>query len=122
MTIMFWVFGVALALELILISTSFGWRARKVLMPITVVLTAFASGGIALWRPTVFSVLFLVLGLYRVFAMMRVAENRMHEQYLRRATRHSSLALLGLQALAAALWWAWARWHTTGHAAWSALA
>lgn len=122
MTIMLWLFGVALVLELLLVWTPLGWRARKVLVPPAVLLTAFAAGGIASWQLNVPSVLFLVLSLYRIFNMMRVSENRMHEQYLRRATRRATVVLLGLQGVVGVAWWAWDRWHTTGHGAWGVLA
>jgi hypothetical protein len=121
MAIMFWIFDVAIALELLLACTSLGWRARKVLAPIVLMLTTFASGSITLWYPNVFSVLFLLVSLYRVFNMVRVAQGRMHEAYLRRATRRTGLVLMSVQLIVVVGWWAWERWHTNSQLSWAVL-
>jgi len=120
---MFWAFDGALLLELLLVYTPMGWRVRKFLAPMALLMTAFASGGIALWRPNVASFLFLLLSLYRVFNMVRIIENRMHEHYLRRATRRTSFMLLAMQALLVVIWYIWERWHMSNmHVYWSVLA
>lgn len=120
---MFWVFDSALLLELLLVYTPMGWRVRRFLAPATLLMTAFASGGIAVWHTNIASALFLLLSLYRVFNMVRIIENRMHEHYLRRATRRTSFILLAMQALLVILWYIWERWHTTNmHVYWGVLA
>jgi glycosyltransferase involved in cell wall biosynthesis len=122
MVIMFWILGASLALELFLEYAPGVWRARKVLAPVSMLLTAFSSGGIFAWHLNVFTAVLLVLGLYRVFNLMRITENRMHEAYLRSSTKRSSLMLALLQVTVGALWLGWDKWHATGHAAWSLLA
>ncbi|HSW99532.1 MAG TPA: glycosyltransferase family 2 protein [Patescibacteria group bacterium] len=123
MMIMFWVFDIAILFELLLLCTPLGWHLRKFLAPLALLLTAFASGGIALWRPSIFSVLFLVIGLYRVFNMVRIVENRMHTLYLRHATRRTGLLLMALQILLVTLWAAWEYWHTSNvHMYWAVFA
>ncbi|HSW66816.1 MAG TPA: glycosyltransferase family 2 protein [Bacillota bacterium] len=114
MTVILWAFGVAVALELLMEWVRPVWRLRKWLAPVCMLLTAFASGGIALWRPNVFSVLIGFIGLYRVFNYLRLVEARMHERYLYLATRRTGLVLLGLQAAVGAGWLAWERWHESG--------
>jgi hypothetical protein len=121
MTIMLCVLALGALLELGMQLVPFLWRARKILAPLSLLATAFACGGVAVWHLTVFSVLFGLVGAYRVFNLIRVLEERMHEHYLRRVTRRTTLVLLALQAVDAAAWWAWAQWHTSGHAAWAAV-
>ncbi|HUS26557.1 MAG TPA: glycosyltransferase [Nevskiaceae bacterium] len=94
------------------------WRWRKVLAGIALVATALASGGMLAWQFNLCSVLLVGLGGYRILNHWRVIEARMHEGYLRRATWRTTWALWGLQLVVGGLWWAWDRWHTTGHVMW----
>jgi Glycosyl transferase family 2 len=122
MTIMLWLFALAALLEITLHTVPLLWPMRKVLAGMALVLTGFSIGGIfALW-PNAWSALFLFFGLYRLLNNLRVVEGRMHVVYLRRSTRRTSLALLGLQLMVVALWLAWDRWHTSGYTVWAVLA
>jgi hypothetical protein len=119
---MLWIFGLGVAVELILQCISVGWRARKVLAVAAVLVNGFGAGAIALWRPNVFSILIAVFSLFRAFNNIRIAEARMHEHYLHRVTRRTALTLIGLQAVFALLWAVWYNWHTTGYLSWALLA
>lgn len=68
-------------------------------MAIPVALTAFASVGLTLeyWSPLV--LLLPVVAAFRIFNWLRIAEGRMHEHYMRRATLRSSLVLGFLQLI-----------------------
>jgi hypothetical protein len=118
---MLWIFGLGVAVELVLQCITAGWQARKVLAVAAVLINGFSAGAIALWRPNVFSVLIAVVSLFRAFNNIRIAEARMHEHYLHRVTRRTALAFIGCQAVLTALWVAWYNWHTTGHLSWVAL-
>ncbi|HSX30072.1 MAG TPA: glycosyltransferase [Candidatus Saccharimonadales bacterium] len=112
------VFLAGVLLELALHYIPALWRARKVVAVLCVVLTAFACDSIALWKPNVCSVLIGIIGLYRVFNYLRIAEGRMHEGYLRRATRRTSLLLIAFQAVIALYWLAWHAYEPSAQVAW----
>jgi chlorobactene glucosyltransferase len=118
MSIMFWVFLASALLEFLLVGVRPLWRVRTPLAVGATVLTAFAAGGVVAWEPNVFSALLLVVSLYRVFNMTRITQNRMHEAYLRRATRRTTAALLGMQAAVGLAWWAWHVLEPAPHAMW----
>lgn len=107
MVVMFWLFGAAALLELLLAYVRPLWRWRAPLSVGITALAAFASGGIAAWQPTVFSVLLVAVTLYRVINMMRITYGRMHVEYLRWATRRTSTILLAVQAGLVGAWWVW---------------
>jgi glycosyltransferase involved in cell wall biosynthesis len=98
------------------------WRWRTARAIAVTLLAAFSAGGIAAWQPNVFSVLLGVATLYRVLNMTRITENRMHDAYLRRATRRTTVALLGLQGAIGLSWWAWHTWEPHGSAMWTVAA
>jgi len=111
----------AAALELAVHVAGKHTKLRTVLATLALAAGSFASGALVVADLTVFSVLLLLLGLYRIVNMLRVVEARMHEEYLRRATRTTTLVLLILQAGVLAAWLAWNEWHTTGHIVWGAV-
>jgi hypothetical protein len=94
---------------------------RKVLAPICLLLTAFAAGGLVASSFTLFSVMLLLLSGYRIFNNVRITEERMHEGYLRRATRRTSLRLAAMQALIALAWLGWHAGHVSGQTVWMVL-
>lgn len=118
MTILLMVLAGAAALELLMYSRPL-WPARKVLAAVALLTTAFTTGAlVALWF-NLFTVLVAWVVLYRLLNMIRIVQQRMHEQYLCWETRRSGLVLLGIQALVLAGWWAWDAWHGTGHGVWA---
>lgn len=122
MTIMLWFFGASAVLELLLLYLPFLWRARFTLAIILVAVGAFAAGGLLAWEPNVFTALLLLLQLYRVLNMTRITENRMHDAYLKHATRRTSSDIIVGQVL---LFFAWAGWGVLqphGAVVWTVLA
>lgn len=122
MTLLFVLLGVGLFFELTLHAGSVFWKARRWLAAVALIVTAFASGALVVWRPNVWSVLIALAGLYRIVNCLRIVEGRMHERYLHHATLRTTLALAGLQLLAMLLWLGWDNWHTTGHLVWALVA
>jgi hypothetical protein len=122
MIIAFILLGVAAALELLVHAFGKWVRPRSTLAALSVVAGAFSVGYLVVVEPNVFSVALGLLGLYRVFNMMRVVEKRMHEHYLQTATRRTSLILFVLQIVVLSGWWAWEKWGNTGHVSWAVLA
>lgn len=117
MVLMLVLFGAGAGVELFLHTIPVVWRVRTLVAIVALLLTAFASGMLVMWRPNAFSVLLALIGLYRVFNDIRIVEARMHERYLQRVTRRTALALIGLQMLMAAWWFMVQSVHTTGYAA-----
>lgn len=97
-------------------------RIRSVLALAALLLGSGTSIALFVYVPTVFSALFCLLSFYRAFSLARIFKHQMHEVYLRKATRRSTIGLLAMQAVVLALWWAWDNWHTTGHATWTVVA
>ena len=80
------------------------WGSRRFIASVISVGVPFASGGIFAWRPGAASGLLLVVSVFRVFNTLRVAGSQMNEVNLRRATRQTSLWLVGTQLLVAGAW------------------
>lgn len=97
-------------------------RLRTILAVMALFLGTGASVALFVYTPNVFSGVFGLLGFYRAFSLTRILKRQMHEVYLRKATRRSTIGLLAMQATVLVLWWAWENWHTTGHVVWAALA
>ncbi|HEX7963688.1 MAG TPA: glycosyltransferase family 2 protein [Candidatus Saccharimonadales bacterium] len=119
---MFWLAGAAAVVELALVWVRPLWRVRTAGMVLAVALTSFASGLVLAFQPNVFSALLLLASLYRIFNLSRIAEKRMHEVYLRQATRRTSTMLIGVQGVVALIWWAWHQWPPHGPLPWAILA
>jgi hypothetical protein len=120
--IMFVLFGVAAALELcVQLFGALRWLRRTVAV-MALILGGLVTGALVAWRPNVFTVLLALLSLYRLLNMLRVIKERMHEHYLRHATRTTTLTLMGLQLVVLAGWWAWSEWHAAGHVTWQVVA
>jgi glycosyltransferase involved in cell wall biosynthesis len=122
MMLLLGLFGLGVALELVLHVPGPFRRARKGLAIAALLITAFASGLLVVWQFNLWSVLILVASLYRVVNCLRITEERMHEQYLRHAAVRTTLVLAGLQGVIGLLWWAWDGWHETSHAVWGLIA
>ncbi|HSX32822.1 MAG TPA: glycosyltransferase [Candidatus Saccharimonadales bacterium] len=120
MVVLTWLFGLGVAFELFLQLTPFGWRARKLLAPLSVLCIAFNTGSIVVERPGIAASALLLLSAYRIINLSRILEARMHETYLRRATRRTSVVLLGFQGALCLLWFAFGRW-SLGNVAWAVL-
>lgn len=106
--------GVAAIGELAVVFLFSGWP-RKVGSALVLLLLAFACGGIVAARPGIASVLVLIVGAYRAVNLLRIVEARMNEAYLRRATRTTSVWLIGLQALVLSAWLGMSHYKIAGH-------
>jgi len=111
MKLLFGLFAAGFASELLLYSTSFFWRMRKVLVALGIVCNGLACGILVLWRVDLWSVLLVFIMVYRLFNNFRVIQGRMHEAFLRRATRHTAMSLVAMQVAIALLWTGWGQWH-----------
>lgn len=121
MTIMFVLFGLGAALELSMHLVAKWPAVRTALASIAVVVCGFTAGVSLALAYNTFTLLLAILLGYRVFNLLRIVQKRMHDRYLRFATRRTSLVLFGLQAVVAILWAAWERWGDSGHVAWSVI-
>lgn len=121
MKIMLILFAGAAALELLVHVFGKSRIGRRVLAIISLITGGFVAGALVMTQFNLLSVLILLLSLYRAFNMVRIVEGRMHETYLRRATRRTSLILMGMQLVVLAVWWLWERYATTGYAVWSVI-
>ena len=121
MTFMVGLLAAAAALEVALYTLRFLWPARKGLVPLLIVLTGFAGASLFAECPNVMSGLVLLFAAYRIFNNIRVIENRMHDRYLHRATRRTSLALVAAQLVVGLVWAAWHAAHLATHPLWYVL-
>jgi hypothetical protein len=122
MVVLLVLFGLGLGAELLMHTVPGLWRVRTWLAITSLVATTFAGGGLALWQFNMCSVLLALVCLYRAFNNIRIVEARMHEQYLRHATRRTAFILASLQCVIVGLWLVWHTWHTTGHLTWAVVA
>lgn len=105
MTVVLVALGVATLLEIALSLISGIWRERKYIVPLIVFSVSFGSGGLFASKPNLFTGLLLIISAYRVFNVLRITEARIHEKYLRRVSRLTSLWLIGLQLVTVLCWW-----------------
>jgi hypothetical protein len=114
--------GSAAALELLVHITGKHASLRSGLATVSLAVTTGVTAAALAVQFNLFTVLLALIACYRVFNMLRVTEKRMHDRYLRNATRSTSFTLLSVQAVIAMAWLGWNTWHTTGHVAWGAIA
>lgn len=107
MKLMFMLFGVGALLEALLYGLPSLWSIRKALLPAATLASTVGAAGICWYMPNVLSALLVIGCLYRVFNVYRLFKARMHEGYLRRATRRTSLVLISVQGAIGGIWWAW---------------
>ncbi len=75
------------------------WQARKLLVLLPICLIAFTLG-FSIFQPLNLEItLLLATSLFRLLNLLRIAEGRMHERYLYRVARQTSLALIAFQSL-----------------------
>jgi hypothetical protein len=109
MTLVIIVFAAAVLCELALQFVPGVWRARKIVASAALIGSCFAAAGFVMWWPDVWSILLFVVSLFRALNMTRVVEARMHERYLRAATRRTSVVLIVWQAALGLLWLWWTK-------------
>jgi glycosyltransferase involved in cell wall biosynthesis len=79
------------------------WRWRRYLSCVPVILLPIVTGRILSLSFSTWSVILLILGIYRVFNLLRVTEDRVQADFLYHATRTTAWWLIGLQAAVIAL-------------------
>ena len=83
---------------------SLWWQKR--LAPIISVVLLVSAGGLLVDHPSIPTILLFIITAYRIVNLWRLVRARMHEKYLRRATRQASLWLIATQ-IAVFLIWEW---------------
>lgn len=79
------------------------WKTRLILAAVAVALISFATGLMAIDRISLATSLITIVSLFRIINLVRIAEGRMHEKFLRRVTLRTSLWLVFAQLLAGLL-------------------
>jgi glycosyltransferase involved in cell wall biosynthesis len=95
--------GVFALLELT-IWLSFVWPYRKIMSIMVLVGLAITSVILSFNVPRIWIILLVSLNIYRAINLIRIVVARMHEQYLRRATRLTSWMLILWQAILLGIW------------------
>ncbi|MET1032871.1 MAG: glycosyltransferase [Candidatus Saccharimonadales bacterium] len=119
MNILLILFVGAAALELLVHIFGRAQIVRRALAIVSLVASSFIAGASVMAQFNLLSVLILLLSLYRAFNMVRVVEGRMHEAYLRRATRRTSFILMLMQIVVFGAWWTWGTYSASGFAVWT---
>lgn len=96
--------GVGVLAELIMHTTSIGWRQRKLFAGVALIANAFGSGICLGSEFTVLSVLLGFVTVYRSVNVLRIFQAKMHEQYLIKATKESYWRLAGVQSIILGCW------------------
>lgn len=116
------IFIASVLLECLLHIVSGSRRAVRLLVPL-VMLVVVVVGALPLLRwPNIVSVLFALIGAYRLFNAARIWSGRMNPQYLHHATWRSSVWLMGSQGFLFGLWWLWQTAAMSHESAWLWLA
>lgn len=114
--------GVSVAFELLLHVPGPMWRARHKLALGALFITALLTGALLAWGFNLWTILAVVINLYRQFNHLRILQARMHEHYLKRATLRTSLVLIALQLVVTGFGWAWSEWSGSGRLTWALVA
>jgi glycosyltransferase involved in cell wall biosynthesis len=97
-------FGIGFGAEFLIHATKLGWRYKKWLAAISLIISGFSTGIFLAAAFSAGTVLLALLMVYRAINLLRIIEDRMHEQYLRRVTTRSFMWLGGAQILTIVLW------------------
>lgn len=97
----------SLVLEGFLFAVPFVWKRRRWLVSVPLVLNVFAATGLCFLWWNIFGGLLLLTGTFRLTNHLRIAQGRMHERYLLKATRRTGIMLGGMQTglLIGGMWW-----------------
>jgi hypothetical protein len=121
MTVVTVSFGLSVIFDVLLYSVRLLWRYRVALSLVVLVTTAFSMAAILLWSPTIWTAIFFIIGLYRLFATLRVGADRVQETYLRDAARRSAATLIVLQLFVLAGRAYWNTWIFNMSSLWTAI-
>ncbi|MCW1908648.1 MAG: glycosyltransferase [Candidatus Saccharibacteria bacterium] len=95
----------AIVLELCLYSR-FLWRFRAWASIVVVALGCFVHGQLVIAYLGIGAWVLLFCQLFRILNLLRVGKGRMHQQYLQKTTRRTSLVLAGITIIGLGLLWA----------------
>lgn len=73
--------------------TKMGWKTKLVHVPLLTGLVSAASASLFVSRPTLITGLLFMCSVLRIYNYLRIANRRMHDQYLLRAARRTALWL-----------------------------
>src|SRR5581483_11645358 len=86
----------------VLLLPSPGWR--RILTPFVCIALSAISAGLFAAHPSLPMLIVCAVSVYRIVNMFRIVRGRMHEKYLRRATRQTALWSLVVQSIAVGVW------------------
>lgn len=89
----------AVVAEWILYLLPSAWKVRRFAVGLPLVMTAFGVGALTTWAWNGWCVFLIVVAVFRIINLLRIAKGRMHEVYLKRTTRRSGFILGSLQLL-----------------------
>lgn len=115
--LMFW--WVTAAELVVLLLPSAWWR--RALAPAVCIALSAVSAGLLTIHPSLPMAAVLVIGAYRILNLFRVVRGRMHEKYLRRATRQTSLWAVAAQSAVLGVWYVSNRLHVSTYHIWIVL-
>ncbi len=95
---------ISASLELIVLLTRVGWRQRRLVARINIGVVSLAAGMLVTSVPHLLSSLLFIVSIYRFINLLKIVENRAHEDFLRRTVTSTSLSLLATQAGLFLLW------------------
>lgn len=107
MKLMVVLFGVSVLLELLLHTLPFLWTIRRAVAVIAAVVALGSATALCVLYPTALMGVLVVASLYRGFNAIRIIKERMHDRYLRQATRRTSWSIIGVQIAVLISWWLW---------------
>lgn len=115
-------FGVSVLLELLLHTVPFLWSIRRAITVLSATMALGSTAALCVLHPTALSGLLLLLSFYRGFNSLRIIKGRMHDRYLRRATRRTSISIMVPQLVLLAGWWLWYQAPASRQTLWLVLA
>jgi glycosyltransferase involved in cell wall biosynthesis len=86
----------------VLLIPSLWWR--RICTPFVCIALSAVSAGLLAVHPSLPMLCIVVISAYRIVNMFRIVRARMHEKYLRRTTRQTSLWAIAAQGIVLALW------------------
>ncbi|MGI0133682.1 MAG: glycosyltransferase, partial [Candidatus Micrarchaeaceae archaeon] len=120
MAILLLIFWWVTAAELIVLLVPSAWW-RRLFAPVVCIALSATSAGLLTVHPSLPMAAVVVVSVYRIVNLFRVVRGRMHEKYLRRATRQTSLWAITAQSAVVGIWYVSNRLHVSTYHVWIAL-
>jgi glycosyltransferase involved in cell wall biosynthesis len=84
-------------IELLYLYTGIGWRRKKYLASISMLMTAFGSGILVVEKFGLISLVFAFICIYRIINNLRIVENRMNNEHLKKVTKRTFVIIASIQ-------------------------